>query len=51
MDGGASPEWMRNGASALTDVLPNARHRTLPDQTHEVAPDVIAPALEQFFAE
>jgi pimeloyl-ACP methyl ester carboxylesterase len=49
MDGGASPEWMRRGAAALTGVLPNAQHRTLADQTHEVKPEVIAPALEQFF--
>lgn len=50
MDGGASPEWMRSGATALTAVLPSAQHRTLPEQTHEVAPEVIVPALEQFFA-
>jgi pimeloyl-ACP methyl ester carboxylesterase len=49
MDGGASPEWMRNGAAALADVLPDAQHRTLAGQTHEVAPEVIAPELEQFF--
>lgn len=49
MDGGASPVWMRNGATALAAVLPNAQHRTLPDQTHEVAPEVIVPELEQFF--
>jgi pimeloyl-ACP methyl ester carboxylesterase len=51
MDGGASPEWMRNGATALADVLPNAQRRTLPGQTHEVAPEVIAPVLERFFVE
>jgi hypothetical protein len=49
MDGGASPEWMRNGAAALVAVLPNAQYRTLADQTHEVKPEVVAPALEQFF--
>jgi pimeloyl-ACP methyl ester carboxylesterase len=51
MDGGASPEWMRNGATALANVLANAQHRTLPGQTHEVGPEVIAPVLERFFAE
>ena len=50
MDGGKSPAWMRNGMRALGDVLPNARLRTLEDQTHMVKPKVLAPALVEFFA-
>ena len=49
MDGGASPAWIRNSARALADVLPNAQHRTLEGQTHDAAPEVLAPEIERFF--
>ena len=49
IDGGASPAWMGNAAQALADVLPNARRRTLEGQTHDVAPEALAPVLEEFF--
>src|SRR6266516_1541064 len=49
IDGGASPGWMRNGAQAVAEALPNAQHRTLEGQTHNVAPDALAPVLEEFF--
>ena len=48
MDGGESPAYMHNGAQAPVDVLPNAQLRTLPGQTHGVAPDVLAAELDQF---
>ncbi len=51
MDGGNSPAWMRNATRAIVDVLPNVRHRTLEGQTHEVAPDAIAPVLIEFFGD
>jgi len=50
MDGGASPAFMHNAAQAAAHALPNAQHRTLEDQTHDVAPDALAPVLEKFFA-
>jgi pimeloyl-ACP methyl ester carboxylesterase len=50
MEGGKSPEWMRQGVQALASVLPNARLRTLEGQTHMVKPNVLAPALLEFFA-
>ena len=50
VDGGASPEWIHRGARALADGLPDARRRTLEGQTHDVAPEVLAPALREFFA-
>jgi pimeloyl-ACP methyl ester carboxylesterase len=50
IDGGASPEWMREAARALTDTLSDARRCTLEGQTHDVAPEVLAPVLEEFFA-
>lgn len=49
MDGGASPDWIRNTARTLADTLPDARHQTLDGQQHNAAPDVLAPALLQFF--
>jgi len=50
VDGGKSPVWMRHGMRALADVLPNAKLRTLPGQTHMVKPKVLAPVLVEFFA-
>lgn len=49
IDGGKSPEWMRNAARALAGVLPNARYETLPGQTHMVQAKALAPALMKFF--
>jgi pimeloyl-ACP methyl ester carboxylesterase len=50
MDGGAT-EWpfMHATAVALANAIPNAQHRTLEGQTHEVDPEVLAPALIEFF--
>ena len=50
MDGGASPAWQRTAVQALADLLPHARRRSLEGQDHEVAPDVLAPVLVEFFA-
>jgi pimeloyl-ACP methyl ester carboxylesterase len=50
MDGGESPAWQRTAVQALVDVLPHAQHRSLEGQTHGVAPDALAPVLEEFFA-
>jgi pimeloyl-ACP methyl ester carboxylesterase len=48
-DGGKSPEYMRNSAAALAEVLPNAKHRTVPGQTHLVKAAALAPVLRDFF--
>ncbi len=50
MDGGKSPAWMRNAMRQLADVLPDARYRTLPGQTHMLKPDAVAPVLVEFFS-
>jgi pimeloyl-ACP methyl ester carboxylesterase len=50
MAGGASPDWMRHAAQTLASVLPHAQQRTLEGQAHDVAPDVLAPVLAEFFA-
>jgi len=49
MDGGASPDSLRNAARALVDVLPNVEHRTLEGQDHGPALEVLAPVLIEFF--
>jgi pimeloyl-ACP methyl ester carboxylesterase len=49
MDGGASPAFMHNAAQATAHALPNGQRRTLEGQTHDVAPQVLAPVLVEFF--
>ncbi|MFF2962903.1 alpha/beta fold hydrolase [Streptomyces sp. NPDC057963] len=48
--GGSSPTRARLSTRALADALPRARHRTLTGQTRELAPQVMAPVLAEFFA-
>ena len=50
-DGGDSPPWMRNSNRALAEALPNAEYRTLADQTHQVAPEVLVPAVVGFLTD
>lgn len=50
MDGGKSPQWMRNGNRALSVVLANAEYRTLDRQTHMLKPKIHAPKLVGFFS-
>ncbi|VXC20255.1 alpha/beta fold hydrolase [Aeromicrobium sp. 9AM] len=49
LSGSASPESLQQAAAATAVALPNATHRTLEGQTHDVAPDVLAPVLAEFF--
>ncbi|MFJ8669308.1 alpha/beta fold hydrolase [Streptomyces sp. NPDC093600] len=49
--GGASPTRTRRAALAVATALPRGRHRTLTGQTQVVAPQVLAPVLEEFFTE
>jgi pimeloyl-ACP methyl ester carboxylesterase len=49
MDGSASFPFMHITATALANALPNAEHRTLEGQTHEVEASVLAPVLAAFF--
>ncbi|GAA2556999.1 alpha/beta hydrolase [Winogradskya consettensis] len=48
LDGGKSPQYMRNAAAALSAALPGAQYRTLPGQTHIVKASVLAPAVKEF---
>jgi pimeloyl-ACP methyl ester carboxylesterase len=49
MDGGKSPQSMRDGMRQLAGVLPDSDYRTLPGQTHMLKPDAVAPVLTEFF--
>jgi pimeloyl-ACP methyl ester carboxylesterase len=46
--GGASPRSLQQAAKATADALPTAGYRTLDGQTHDVAPDALAPVLAEF---
>jgi pimeloyl-ACP methyl ester carboxylesterase len=48
--GGKSPAWMLNSMQSLSNILPNAKFRTLEGQTHIVKPTALAPVLREFFA-
>jgi pimeloyl-ACP methyl ester carboxylesterase len=48
IDGGASPAWARSAVAAIVDVLRNAQRRTLEGQTHDVAPEALAPVVGEF---
>lgn len=50
MDGGASFPFMHTAADTLAAALPHAQRRTLEGQTHDVAGEVLAPVLVEFFA-
>jgi pimeloyl-ACP methyl ester carboxylesterase len=47
--GGDSDVWMHSGADALARILPNASRTTLPGQSHQVDPHVLAPVMIEFF--
>lgn len=49
MDGSESFPFMHDTAKKLASAIPNVQHRTLEGQTHEVAPDALAPVLIEFF--
>ena len=50
ISGGNSQAMMRSAAQTLADALPDAQHRSLEGQTHDIVPAVLAPVLEEFFA-
>jgi Alpha/beta hydrolase family len=49
LSGGASPQSLQRAAKATAQAFPTAEHRTLAGQTHDVAPDALAPVLIEFF--
>jgi pimeloyl-ACP methyl ester carboxylesterase len=49
MDGDASMAFMRPTADRIATLIPRAERKTLKGQTHQVAADVLAPHLIEFF--
>ncbi|MBC7947414.1 MAG: hypothetical protein H7Y42_06015 [Chitinophagaceae bacterium] len=49
LDGEKSFDFMHTTADTLAKTIPNAKRKTLKNQTHEISPDVIAPILKEFF--
>lgn len=50
MDGGSSPDWIRNSMRQLSETLADhTQYRTLPGQTHMLKPEAVAPELVRFF--
>ncbi|MBL7257768.1 alpha/beta fold hydrolase [Paractinoplanes lichenicola] len=50
MDGGKSPQYMRNAARALSEALPKAEYRTIPGQTHIIKAAALAPTIKTYLA-
>jgi pimeloyl-ACP methyl ester carboxylesterase len=46
--GGDSPAWMQSAAAKVAEALPDGEVRTLPGQTHEFEPAVLAPAILEY---
>jgi pimeloyl-ACP methyl ester carboxylesterase len=54
MDGGASfamIPFMKDTAPVLAKTIPQAKHLTLQDQTHDINLEVLAPVLVEFFSQ
>jgi hypothetical protein len=47
LDGGGMP-WLSTGVQRLVECLPNAQHRTLAGQPHDVPPAVLVSAIADF---
>jgi pimeloyl-ACP methyl ester carboxylesterase len=50
LDGGASFGFMGPTADALAEALPRGQRKTLAGQEHNIDPNVLTPALKEFFA-
>jgi pimeloyl-ACP methyl ester carboxylesterase len=44
-----SPEWLQNASRTAAEGLPNAKARTLEGEFHQIPPEVLTPALAEFF--
>jgi pimeloyl-ACP methyl ester carboxylesterase len=47
--GGASPDFFRDTAAQIADLLPNGKHAVLEGQDHGAPADVVAPVVAEFF--
>lgn len=51
VSGGESEPFMHTAAEAVADRVRGARHATLEGQSHQVAPEALAPLLREFFTQ
>jgi pimeloyl-ACP methyl ester carboxylesterase len=51
MSGSKTDARLKDAARAVASVVPGARHRELPGQSHNVSPDVLVPAVVEFLSE
>jgi pimeloyl-ACP methyl ester carboxylesterase len=49
LTGSKSPQWMSNAGRAVAGKIPDARHRVLEGQAHNVAGKALVPELLEFF--
>jgi len=49
MHGGKTDAKLKKAAETVASIVPQARHRTLDGQTHNVDPKVLTPAVVEFF--
>jgi pimeloyl-ACP methyl ester carboxylesterase len=47
--GGESPDFFRDAAARIVEVLPNGKHTVLERQDHGAPADVVAPVVSEFF--
>jgi len=47
--GGATFDWLRTSNQAFAKLLPDGRNEIIEGQSHDVAPEALAPVLEKFF--
>jgi pimeloyl-ACP methyl ester carboxylesterase len=51
MDGEKSLDFMHPTANRIAELMPNAQRKTIKGQTHQAAPEAVAPLLIEFFGE
>jgi pimeloyl-ACP methyl ester carboxylesterase len=49
LDGEKSQPWMRGAVAKLAQAIAGAQYVSLPEQTHDVAPEQLGPRLLEFF--
>ncbi|MGH8873004.1 MAG: alpha/beta fold hydrolase [Acidimicrobiia bacterium] len=47
--GGASPEFFRDTAARIAEVLSNGKHTVMEGQDHGAPAEVVAPVVAEFF--
>lgn len=50
LDGEKTLDFIHPAADRIAKLIPNAQRKTIPGQSHQAAPDVVAPLLSEFFS-